>query len=307
MRKKLEKRLDFWQLEILKVLAENSSFSRTAESLFLSQPTVTNHIAALEKRLGVKLVERTTRRVRLTPAGQLLYRHAKVLLQYERMALQELSNFMGGTEGTLHLGASTIPAHYILPDLLGRFSETTPGIRIVMTVQASKVVIEKVSQGDLDMGIVGQRPETGDFNVFPLWDDEVVLICGIHHPLSQAQSLSVHDLKEVSLVLREEGSGTRATFLQFLNHNNISPKDLTIRAELGSTEAVKKFVTVTTCIAPVSLRAVQLESQQRQVAVLRFKEGRVTRKFYGIVPKDRPETPIARTLRQFLMKTAVSR
>ncbi len=306
MRKRADKRLDFWQLEVLRTVAETRSFSRAAEVLFLSQPTITAHISALEKKLGVRLFERTTRKVLLTPAGQLLYRHAKTLLHYEKLTLEDLSHFLGGTEGTLNLGASTIPAHYILPDLLGRFFKSHPAIRITLTVMSSMEIIDRVAAGNLDVGVVGQRPDDQYFHVYPLWDDEVVLICSSRHRWAKKGSLSVHDLKDALIALREEGSGTRATFLQFLNHCGISLRELTVTAQLGSTEALKKFVMETECLAPVSLRAVGAEQDRGELSVARIREGRMTRRFYAITPKDLPETPITRTFRRFLLRTRPS-
>jgi DNA-binding transcriptional LysR family regulator len=99
MEDRLRIRLDLWQLEIFCAVAELKSFSRAAEALFVSQPTVTSHISALEKRLGVKLFDRTTRKVTLTPAGKLLYRHAKVLLAAHEAAMQELSQVSRRLDG----------------------------------------------------------------------------------------------------------------------------------------------------------------------------------------------------------------
>ncbi len=299
-RERLKIRLDLWQLEIFCTVAELKSFSRAAEAMFITQPTVTSHIAALEKRLGVKLFDRTTRKVTLTPAGELLYKHAKVLLTEHEVALQQLAKFQGGLIGRLVLGASTIPAHYLLPSVMAKFCRNFPQAQLIMKVNSSVQVVESVINGELELGIVGVKTDEANLKIIPLWGDEVVLIVHPEHEWANRSFVSVSELTSQPFVFREEGSGTRKTFEQFLAQHGLSPKQLTIVSEVGSTEAVKHFVASGGGVGFVSIRAIGCETEQEQIKTVRLKEGRITRQFYAIVPTDRTISPLCEIFVQFL-------
>jgi DNA-binding transcriptional LysR family regulator len=300
MEDRLRIRLDLWQLEIFCAVAELKSFSRAAEALFVSQPTVTSHISALEKRLGVKLFDRTTRKVTLTPAGKLLYRHAKALLAEHEAAMQELSKFQGGLKGRLVFGASTIPAHYLLPLLMAKFCREFPETQLLMRVGSSGEVLDGVLNGELEMGVIGFRPDEPQIHVAPLWNDEVVLIVSPEHEWAKRSFVPIAELTSQPFVFREEGSGTRKTFEQFLLKHKLSPRQLKIIAEVGSTEAVKQFVAAGGGVGFVSVRAVDCETERERLKIVRFQEGRITRQFFAIIPTDRTTSPLCTAFVRFL-------
>ena len=300
MEDRLKIRLDLWQLEIFCAVAELKSFSRAAEALFVSQPTVTSHISALEKRLGVKLFDRTTRKVTLTPAGKLLYRHAKALLAEHEAAMQELSKFQGGLRGRLVFGSSTIPAHYLLPSLMAKFCREFPETQLLMRVGSSGEVLDSVLNGELEMGVIGFRPDEPQIRTIPLWNDEVVLIVPPEHEWSERTFVPIAELTNQPFVFREEGSGTRKTFEQFLLKHKISPRQLRIVAEVGSTEAVKQFVAAGGGVGFVSVRAVDCEAEQERLRIVRLQEGRITRQFFAIVPTERTISPLCNAFVRFL-------
>lgn len=291
MDERLKIRLDLWQLEIFCAVVELKSFSRAAEALFVSQPAVTSHIMALEKRLGVKLFDRTTRKVKPTPAGELLYKHAKALLAEHEAMLQELSQFQGGLMGQLVFGASTIPAHYLLPPLMAKFRRQFPQTRLLMRVSSSSQVLENVLNGELEMGVVGMTFDAPNLRFVPLWSDEIVLIVHPEHEWAKRSFVPMEELSSQPFVFREEGSGTRKIFEQFLSQNNFSPRKLTVVAEVGSTEAVKQFVASGGGVGFVSIRAVNDEERER-LKIVRLREGRITRQFYAAVPTDRTNSPL---------------
>ena len=300
MEDRLKVRLDLWQLEIFCAVAELESFSRAAEALFVSQPTVTSHISALEKRLGVKLFDRTTRKVTLTPAGKLLYHHAKVLLAAHEAAMQELSRFQGGLMGRLTLGASTIPAHYLLPSLMAKFRREFPETQLIMRIGSSGEILDGVLNGELELGVIGFKPDEPQIRTIPLWSDEVVLIVPPEHEWSERSFVPIAELSNQSFVFREEGSGTRKTFEQFLLKHKISPRQLKIVAEVGSTEAVKQFVAAGGGVGFVSIRAVDCEAEQERLKIVRLQEGRITRQFFAIVPTERTTSPLCNAFVRFL-------
>ncbi len=306
MEDRLKVRLDLWQLEVFCVVAEQGSFSRAADALFVSQPTVTTHIAALEKRLGVKLFDRTTRKVTLTPAGKLLYRHAKALLTEHEAALQELNQFQGGLIGRLVFGASTIPGQYLLPEVMARFCHQYPQTKLSMRIGSSQQILDEVLSGSLEMGVIGFRPDEPSLQVIPLWDDEVVMIVSLFHPWASRSYVSIDELPTQPFVFREEGSGTRRTFEQFLSQHGLSPRQLQVVAEVGGTEAVKRFVMAGGGVGVVSIRAIECEQAARQLTPVRLREGRILRQFFAILPNDRTVSPLCHRFAQFLQEQIAS-
>ncbi len=303
MDERLKIRLDLWQLEIFCTVVELKSFSRAAEALFLSQPTVTSHIMALEKRLGVKLFDRTTRKVKPTPAGELLYKRVKALLMGHEAMLQELSQFQGGLMGRLFFGASTIPAHYLLPPLMAKFHRQFPQTRLFMQVGSSIQILESVLGGELEMGVIGVKQDAPNLKFVPLWSDEIVLIVHPEHDWAKRSFVPISELSTQPFVFREEGSGTRKIFEQFLLQSGFPPHQLTVVAEVGSTEAVKQFVAAGGGVGFVSIRAISDEEQKR-LKIVRLREGRITRQFYAVVPTDRTNSPLCNLFVQFLKEQA---
>src|SRR6202158_2765253 len=149
--------MDLRQLEIFVKVAELKSFSKAAEALFLTQPTVSEHIRTLEQELGVRLLDRLGRGAEATAAGRLLLSHATRMLQLQREALQAMDSFQGRLAGELHVAASTIPGEYVLPALIGRFKEKFPDIAITLLIGDSRAVVDWVVDGRAEVAVVGAR------------------------------------------------------------------------------------------------------------------------------------------------------
>ncbi|MCS7186005.1 MAG: selenium metabolism-associated LysR family transcriptional regulator [Armatimonadota bacterium] len=299
MDERLKIRLDLWQLEIFCTVVEFQSFSQAAEALFLSQPAVTSHIMALEKRLGVKLFDRTTRKVKPTPAGELLYKHAKTLLAEHEAMLQELSQFQGGLVGQLVFGASTTPAHYLLPPIMAKFCRQFPQTCLRMRIGSSGQVLERVLNGELEMGVVGMTFDAPNLRFVPLWSDEVVLIVHPEHEWANRSFVPIAELSSQTFVFREEGSGTRKTFEQFLSQNNFSPHQLTVVAEVESTEAIKRFVASGGGVGFASVRTIN-DEEREHLRIVRLQEGRITRQFYAVITTNRTNSPLCNLFVRFL-------
>ena len=130
--------VDLRQLEIFVKVAELGSFSKAADALFLTQPTVSEHIRSLEDELGVRLLDRLGRGAAVTKGGALLQGYAQRILALSREARQAMESFQGRMSGELLVGASTIPGEYILPALIGRFKEKFPDIAITLSSAAAR-------------------------------------------------------------------------------------------------------------------------------------------------------------------------
>src|SRR3989454_651637 len=150
--------MDLRRLEVFAKVAELGSFSRAADALSLTQPTVSEHVRALEDELGVQLLDRLGRGATPTHAGRLLLGYARRMLALQREARQALDQFQGRMSGELVVGGSTIPGEYVLPALIGRFKGKYPDISICLLIGSSRQVTEGVEAGGVEVGVDGAPP-----------------------------------------------------------------------------------------------------------------------------------------------------
>src|SRR5438552_11297969 len=198
--------MDLRRLEIFAKVAELGSFSRAADALFLTQPTVSEHVRALEDELGVQLLDRLGRGTTPTKAGTLLLGYARRLLTLSREAGQAIEQFQGRVSGELVLGGSTIPGEYVLPALIGAFRGKYPDVSISLRIGASRQVQEWVEQGHVEVGVVGALPASRTLETRQLMAADLVLVVPPEHPWVARKTVIVEDVKREPLILRERGS-----------------------------------------------------------------------------------------------------
>ena len=233
--------MEFKHLEVFIKLVENLSFSAAAEELNISQPTVSLHIKQLEEELDTPLFIRSTRELKITEEGTMLYREAKDLLQ-QRSSL--IDRFINPSRKVLRLGSSTIPTGYILPFILGRFRKDHPNILIQVEEQNSYETIKRISTRKVDAGIVGMKTDDENCEFRPIYQDEFVFITP-NIPYYRALQQTKPDLKRLAqepLIIRESGSAVKQNTERMLNSTNISMESLHIITSINSIEVIKRLV-----------------------------------------------------------------
>ncbi|MHC4222397.1 MAG: selenium metabolism-associated LysR family transcriptional regulator [Planctomycetota bacterium] len=291
--------LSIRQLEVFVALIEKGSFTRAAERLDLSQSTVSGHVADLERRLGVRLVERERAGVRPTAAGQALLRPAREVLRAEKSARMAVAELSGLLSGTLLVGGSTIPASYLLPPIVARFHERHSGVALRVVTGDSAEIVRRVRGADVEIGVVGAPPGDGDLQSDRIDTDQLILILPPTHPLARRKTLAVPDLTGQRFVMREEGSGTRAATYQALGRilSRGELASISVICEVGSTEAVKAAVRAGLGLAFISNLAVKDELEGGTLATARLKGFEVEREFHLIARKESLLSPAARAFR----------
>jgi DNA-binding transcriptional LysR family regulator len=297
--------VDLRQLEIFVKVAELGSFSRAAEALFLTQPTVSEHIRTLEDELGVRLLDRLGRGAAVTRAGQLLSSYAKRLLALSREARQAMDGFQGRMSGELQVGASTIPGEYVLPAMIGRFKEKYPDISITLLIGDSQAVIDWVAEGRAELGVVGARLSHRGVDYKELMPDDVVVVVPAAHPWHGRRQITLEELRGEPLLIRERGSGTRAALEAALGEAKQDLSSFRLVGEMGSTQAIKQAVKAGVGISVVSKRAVEEECKAGVLWCLRIKDLKVVRSFYLATHKERSRSPLAEAFRVFVEAEAV--
>jgi DNA-binding transcriptional LysR family regulator len=292
--------VDIRRLEIFAKVAELGSFSRAAEALFLTQPTISEHVRALEDELGVQLLDRLGRGATPTRAGQLLLGYARRMLTLSREAHQALERFQGRMSGELVVGGSTIPGEYVLPALVGQFKAKYPDISISLLIGSTRQVSDWLDEGRVEVGVVGARPAARTLAARELMADELVVVVTATHPWARRGTITLADLQTEPMVVRERGSGSRDAVEHALHEAGIAPATLRVVGEMGSTQAVKQAVRAGVGIALISRRAVEDECRAGLLACVKVKDLRVARAFYLVTHRDRTRSPLAQAFVEFI-------
>ncbi len=233
---------DLHQLRIFVEVVKEKSFSKAAENLMISQPTVSVHIQNLEAALGVRLIDRVSRKALPTEAGERLFRYARLILRLSDRAYEVINGYKEGVGGGVVVASSTIPGNYLLPSYIALFSQRYPQCRVKVNITDSAKAISKVAKREVPLAFVGAKYSDKRLEFHPLVEDSLVVVAPASHPLAQSKSVALRELLAHPLVMREEGSGTRLRFEEALREGGISPATLRVVAELGSTVAILEAV-----------------------------------------------------------------
>jgi DNA-binding transcriptional LysR family regulator len=235
--------IDLERLRIFIYAAENLSFSEAAKRLYLTQPTVSHHIAALEKSLNVALFERSGASVRLTEAGRMLLPWAQKLVRQANEVEDMMASFDVAIAGQLRIACSTTTGKYILPQLAARFRQRYANIQVSILACTPESVVPRLLEEEAHLAVVSSYDRcSGDLECQEFFRDAITLIVPRGHPWSLRDRIEPADLLEERIIVREPTSGTRRVVETELAKHDISEHDLDIFLELGNAEAIVRSV-----------------------------------------------------------------
>jgi len=295
--------IDFRHLETFCRVAGLKSFSKAADDLFLTQPTVSGHILSLEHSLSLRLFDRTSREARLTKAGQVFLEYASKILSYRKELLNALSEFSQAIRGELSLGASTIPGEYLLPKLMGDFKKEHPHFIIALKIADTKEITQCVLQDNVEFGIIGARLNHPSLHYEKYEEDEIVIVAPPDHPLVRKKRVNLEELLNEPWIIREEGSGTQMAVEKAIRKKGKSLKQFNVVMETGSTASVKEGVKAKLGVAFISEKAVGEELRRGFLSRIDV-EGIVPilRQFYIVSHRGRTHSPIGMEFLRFLKR-----
>lgn len=296
---------DLRQLETFLKVVELKSFSKAADAVFLAQASVSERIATLENMVGTRLLDRLGRQIVPTRAGELLYKHAVLLLEMKRTAILEMQDFLGTKRGDIHIGGSTIPGEYILPKVIGRFNKKNPFISVTLTIADTSKIEERILQGDFDLGVVGSKSSHRNLIYHELWSDELVLAVPARHRWANKGEIAIEELSEEPFVLREMGSGTLRIMSDYLHASGTKGIDsLHVVARFGTSTAVKEGIKAGLGVSILSSRALDTELKSGMLKALKVKGLSMSRNFYLIRDKRRVASVLCQAMLDFLLATS---
>lgn len=289
------------QLEVFLAVARARSFRRAAETLHLSQPALSQHVAELERALGARVFDRLGRSVSLTDAGRILEDHAHRVFATLTSAREAVAELGGLQRGSLLVGASTTPGIYVLPTVVATFERRYPGIRLNLQIGNSALIEERTRRNELDLGVVGGHAlHPGEECLAAGLLDELVLIVAPGHPWARRRALAPRRLSECRLLTREEGSATRQVTERALQRAGAR---VATSMELGHTEAIKQAVMAGLGVAFVSVQAVKGELATGRLCSLRLEGMKILRHFHVIHNEGRSLSASARAFITLLEST----
>ncbi|MCF6218395.1 MAG: LysR family transcriptional regulator [Gammaproteobacteria bacterium] len=230
------------RLRVFHAVAQLLSFTKAAESLYMTQPAVTFQVRQLEEQFNTRLFDRTHNRIALTEAGRSVYSYSSRIFElYDEMD-NSVREITGDVSGVLIIGASMTIAEYMLPALLGEFKRAYPEVGLRLKVGNTDAIVMMVESNIIDLGVVEAPVSNKSLSVELCREDQLVAIVAPDHPLSVYDEISAEKILKYPYISREEGSGTRDVFVEYLQQHGFDEKQLNVIMELGSPEAIKGAV-----------------------------------------------------------------
>jgi DNA-binding transcriptional LysR family regulator len=285
------------QLRIFEAVARNQSISRAATELHLSQPAVSMQMKQLEQQVGLPLVEQIGKRMFVTEAGEDLRVHAQDIESRLLDLAAAMDQHRGLERGLLRL-AVVSTANYFLPALIARFNASHPGVRVSLQVANREVVLAALADNSTDLAITGRPPDSTDLVAQHFMDNPLVVIAPPSHPLASVPAIGLARLAEETLVVREQGSGTRARM-----ERHFAAHGVAVRAgcELGTNEALKQAVRAGLGLGVVSAQTIELELQTGCLVVLPVEGFPIVRQWFVVHRTRKRLSASARTFREMLL------
>ncbi len=258
------------QLRAFYRAAKERSITKAAEALHVTQPAVTMQIKAFENQLNVKLFRKHGTELQLTDVGQVLYGYAKRMFKIVDEMEYVLKSYGDLTQGSLTIGTTRSFARHLMPGLLSRFQESFPRVKVFLKVGSSQEIADSVAAFKYDLGIIGRLPHLNKLKVVPYTQEEFCVVISANHRLAAKSIISLFELKNEPIIIRESGSGSRHAILSLLESHDVKPSVL---VEAGSVEFIKEYIIKERGISFLYKPEIELEVKMGLLKPLDIKEG----------------------------------
>jgi len=277
-------------------VASHLSFSKAAETLYVSQPAVTKQVKKLEGEMGVPLFERRGNVIRLTSSGAKLLtylRKARIIEKQIESDLEIIKDQIH-SRGELRVGSSTTISLYVLPKILSSFRKKFPNVKILQLNRNSESIVQALIYNEIDLAIIEAHHKINAVHFQPFMQDEIIPVCSSHSPFAETE-ISLDELRNVEIALREMGSGTLAILIKKLESKKIKLGELNIVARLGGTEALKNYLVEDVAIGLLSRLAIKNELERGTLREVNIKSLKIDRKFNFVMRKGEESAGIVKS------------
>jgi LysR family transcriptional regulator, transcriptional activator of the cysJI operon len=288
------------RLKAFCLVVEMKSFSKAAEAKMMTQSAMSHLIKNLEDEMGVKLLNRSGKKVIPTPAGWLFYKQARNILEAYKTLGDDINKLIREIKGPLNLGASTIVAKYLLPQVVYNFLKRYPEVQINLTVSNTEAIVHELQQGNSDICIVEGNIENKGISLEEIANDEIVLIASDENPLTKKEHITQQDFLSQSFIMPQTGSGLREFIEDFFQASKIEPKDVKVSMTLGDPELIVQMVQSGLGISFISKWSIFKPIKEGTIRILKLPGKSLYRKFYLVSLCKEPSTMVAKAFRKFI-------
>ncbi len=285
------------QLKVFEAVARHNSFTRAAEELFLTQPTVSMQVKQLTKAVGMPLFDQVGKRLSLTQAGEELLKTCREVFENLDQFEMTVADLKGLKQGRLRVAVITT-AKYFVPRLLGPFCERYPGIDISLQVTNHEYILNRLSENLDDLYVMSQLPENMEIACHRILENPLVVVARADHPLAQEKNISLERVAAEPFIMREPGSGTRKAAQNIFDEHKLLLK---VRLDLGSNEAIKQAIAGGLGISVLSAHTLALEGSSSQLTILDVENFPIERYWYAVYPSGKQLSIVARTFLDYLL------
>jgi len=293
--------LNIIQLNSFIEIVDCKSFSKAAKKLRISQPALSMQLQALEEELDTKLLDRTTKTIRLTKTGKETYKYAKKIISEHKNLLKVIRIEEEIIKGKIIIGGSTIPGEQVLPFIIGDFKKFFPQADIKLFISDSLKVIDAVKDRIYDIGVVGVKIANEDIEFKEFIDDELIFIASNDFVKQSGNIFNITDIKNIPFILREKDSGTRLTFERELKNHNLSLDELNASLILGSSQSIINAAQANLGITIVSKFAARRALRCEELLEVKFKNLEVKRKLFLVRNRKIEITPLLNEFINFIL------
>lgn len=268
------------QLRILKAIATEKNFTRAAEVLYISQPSLSKQIKMLEKNIGITLINRKNNKISLTENGKVFLQYSERILALCEESCRALIDLKNGERGNLKIGASKTIGAYIMPQIFSLFTQNYPQINLKIQVNSTPIIINNILKREIDIAMVGgEIPNKLRKNLTVKYfiKDEINLIISTIHPFAKKKKINKEDLYYLNFITFNSTSTIQKFIDNILIQNQIETKQLKVIMQLNSVEGVKTAVSLGLGAAFVSSLAIEKELELKTIEILTIKDIKITR------------------------------
>jgi DNA-binding transcriptional LysR family regulator len=268
----------YQQLNVFKVVAENSNITLAAKKLHMSQPSISLQIQSLENYYGAILFNRSNKGVYLTEAGKLLYQYAVKVLDLLQEAQERVAELGANFRATITIEATFTVGEYLAPRIMGYLYHTRPELEIKLKIANTETTYQDVLEKNVQLGLIeGPVQPHRDLLVEKFWEDELVLVVPYFHNWANRQEITLAELREEKIIFREEGSGTRKVVENALAARGLLTEEMNVAMELGSIQAIKEVVAAGLGVSILSGLSVRRNSEAKLFRLLQIEGGPIVR------------------------------
>ncbi|MDM1346540.1 LysR family transcriptional regulator [Myroides marinus] len=288
-----------FRLKVFYTVAKRGSFTKAAKELLISQPAVTKHIQEIESTYEAKLFVRDGMKIHLTEAGELLYTYAEEIFSIYRNLEFDIHALNAKMDGSLRVGASTTISQYVLPPLLAEFKKKVSDLHLDVVSDNTNTIENLLLNKTIDVGLVEGYSKNPQIKYTDFIKDEIVLVCSSNNPLAKKGIVKPQELRELSFLLRETGSGTLDVVDTTLRESGITLSDLTNEMNFSSTESIKMYLMHSNSVAFLSVHAILKELRYNELCVVDIEGIDISRTF-SLIQRQGQESALVELFIRFV-------